>query len=275
MMKNEKVAGIIVNRYKKAKHKASMTILGFVIFIILGYTIFFTSNIWYPESGDLVKPSEYNVIRNWNDREVTLLSWEYSKYQKEMELLLTIKNQSFDGINEYDVTAVERNKGALDTSIFLQEKDLYVVRISNVPEGWSQVSFRLCMDGADPLKLYTNKNAVTMTDDIQDLTYYGYMTERQEVLIAGYEDKISEWNTAIAEEQKTIDNCNADINEWTAAEEYQTDYEKAETEQLIAKAKSQISMSETNIKNYQDNIAEYEERIKNAQAQINQYKQGE
>ena len=49
----------------------------------------------------------------------------------------------------------------------------------------------------------------------------------------------------------------------------------SQKKKLIAKAKSQISMSETNIKNYQDNIAEYEERIKNAQAQINQYKQGE
>lgn len=61
----EKTAAIIFNKYKKAKHRTSMILTGFIIFIVCGYALFFTSKVWYPDNNDLIKPSKMNVARQW------------------------------------------------------------------------------------------------------------------------------------------------------------------------------------------------------------------
>lgn len=98
-----------------------MILTGFIAFIVLGYALFFTSKVWYPEDSDLIRASQMNVARQWDSRQVTLIDWEYSKTQSEMEILLTIKNMSFDGINTYDITALDR-KMAILRLLFIYRK---------------------------------------------------------------------------------------------------------------------------------------------------------
>lgn len=248
-----------------------MILTGFIIFIVCGYALFFTSKVWYPDNNDLIKPSKMNVARQWDSRQVTLISWEYCKPQSEMEIVLTIKNMSFDGINTYDLTALDRKKGYLTTSLYLQEKDLYVIRIQDIPDDWSEISLQIRKEDANALKLYTNKRVVDTTDKIEDLTYAQYMIEQQNGIIEGYEQMIEALNKQIEEEQQTIENCKSEIEELKESEKYQTAQEQKNTEQLIAKANSQIGTSNSNIDNYKDQIEEYKERIKNARLQIEQY----
>lgn len=271
-MKKEKAATIVFNKYKKARHRTSMILTGFIAFIVLGYALFFTSKVWYPEDSDLIRASQMNVARQWDSRQVTLIDWEYSKTQSEMEILLTIKNMSFDGINTYDITALDRKNGYLETSLYLQEKDLYVIRITDVPDDWSEISLQLRKEDTNALRFYTNKRDVETTDKIEDLTYAQYMIEQQNGIIEGYQQMIDAWNEQIQEEKQTIENCKAEIKELKESEKYQTDQEQRNTEQLIAKANTQINTSNSNISNYESQIEEYKERIKNARLQIEEYK---
>ena len=176
-----------------------------------------------------------------------------------------------NGYTYFAISYNHRKKGYLTTSLYLQEKDLYVIRIQDIPDDWSEISLQIRKEDANALKLYTNKRAVDTTDKIEDLTYAQYMIEQQNGIIEGYEQMIEALNKQIEEEQQTIENCKSEIEELKESEKYQTAQEQKNTEQLIAKANSQIGTSNSNIDNYKDQIEEYKERIKNARLQIEQY----
>lgn len=258
----------------KEKHRYNTVLTLYIILIIAGYGIFLTSKLWLWDSSELVNPSKLNNTWSWEDREVTLLEWDYAKDQKMMEVQINVKNLSVDGINQYTFSALDRDKGYFPTEVVINENGFIVVRITGIDEKWSQISLRMNLDGKEdvtPLKMYTNKEAVAMVDNIEDLTFDGYMIEKLNNIIALYNEEISSLNIMIEEQQNVITNCNANIAALEAEKEYQTDQEQSETLQLISKIQGEIQTAENNIGNYQAEIEEYQKRIENAKLQINNY----
>lgn len=76
-----------------------------------------------------------------------------------MELQFTIDNQSYDGVNTYKFKALDRNKGYLKTDTVIEQDDLFVVRINEVPTSWTQIAFWITMpdNTNDTCKFITNE----------------------------------------------------------------------------------------------------------------------
>lgn len=93
-----------------------------------------------------------------------------------------------------------------------------MIRITDVPDDWSEISLQLRKEDTNALRFYTNKRDVETTDKIEDLTYAQYMIEQQNGIIEGYQQMIDAWNEQIQEEKQTIENCKAEIEELKESE---------------------------------------------------------
>lgn len=245
----------------KARYNCYMYLL--LSFFIVGYGFFFSTKLWYEDKKDVIAATKMDVVKNWQKREVQLISWKYSKNENIMEIQLAIKNNSYDGINDYKFTALEKNKGFLTTNVILQEEDLMVVQITNLPRKWSQISLRINTkeEGETPCKFYTNRFDVETVDKIPNLTGNEYMIARLDSLITSYNDKIEKLQKDIKAQERIISNCNEDIQKYKEDEEFQTEQEIQDTERLIADAQSKMSSANEQINSDNADIAEYQERI--------------
>lgn len=194
---------------KQQKGKYNKHILTILLVVILGHALFFTSNVWFGNKGELLPATKINSVKSWNDRKVQLLSWKYSEKQRMMELQFTIDNQSYDGVNTYKFKALDRNKGYLKTDTVIEQDDLFVVRINEVPTSWTQIAFWITMpdNTNDTCKFITNEKAVDAVSKIEDKDYNGYMIERIDNQIAFYQGKIDALNDDINSQNVLIENC--------------------------------------------------------------------
>ena len=98
----------IKNRKKamKIKNHKNKKLLLFIIIFIGGYFFFFTSNLWYPDDSNSVKATAIFSPKNWNSRDITLLSWDYSESQQMMEVKIEINNTALDGTDQYLYTCL-------------------------------------------------------------------------------------------------------------------------------------------------------------------------
>lgn len=245
----------------KARYNRYMFIL--ISFFIVGYGFFFSTKFWYQDMKDVVPATKIGTIKNWEKREVQLVSWKYSDKQKTMEIQLAITNKSYDGIDDYKITALEKNKGFLNTKVVLKEEDFWVVQITNIPKGWSEVSLRIdkTVEDGNTCKFYANKFKVENVEDLPNLTANEYMIARLDSLIDSYNDKIEKLEKDIKAQEKIIANCNEDIQKYKDDEEFQTDQEIQETEKMISDAQNNIATANTQIQSDNENIQEYQKRI--------------
>lgn len=258
---------------KKKRARYNKRMYGIILFLILGYTFFFSTKIWYVDKSDLMTATEINTICSWEGREIQLISWDYSETQNEMQIQLSINNKSYDDINTYKVKAIESESGNLDTKIIIAREDLYVVNIMNVPRKWQQILLKFSFEDGDSFcKFATNKFDVATVDTIENHTYEEYMIARFESLVDYYEEKIQAFKKDIVKQNTIIENCNADIEKYKAQEEFQTELEQKDTEKLIATANTKISSAQSKITEDNSNIQEYSERIELAKKQMDLYK---
>ena len=57
---------------KQQKGKYNKHILTILLVVILGHALFFTSNVWFGNKGELLPATKINSVKSWNDRKVQL-----------------------------------------------------------------------------------------------------------------------------------------------------------------------------------------------------------
>lgn len=162
-----------------------------------------------------------------------------------MEIDLDVANKSYDGINKYKFSAMDLKENKLKCDVMIEEEDWIVLRISDIPKRWSDVSLRMEMpDGTgDRLKLYTNVVDVERVTELKSMDKNGYKTQKFNIEISNMQKEvesdnkqIDKLNNEIAEVQKEIERINKE-------KIYQTDKEKTESDSLIAEAIRQLHQS--------------------------------
>lgn len=257
-------------RVKKNKN----LFLGIFIFLFCGgYFLFFTSKTWLQTDSDLIRATALHKIQTFQERDITVGRWDYSEKQHMMEIELDILNRSVDGIDTYKYNAIERTKGNLKVETVVNKPDFVILRIYEVPVKWREVSVHIQFDdNSEMLKIYTNKNAVTRIDKINDMTETEYRIAKVEGTISQYDTEISSLQKEQKEIQEKIDQLNINIKQLTDSKEYQTEKEQAETDQLISQSKTEIESAEKDLGDNNAEIEEYRERIEKANLQIQDLK---
>ena len=156
----------------KRKPKYLLFIL-FFFFFIGGYLFFFTSMYWMPDNGTAKRLTKLHEVIEWNQRDLSLLRWEYSEEQQLMEVELEIINKEFDPDNEYEFSAIESSGQRMKVEVVLKEPDWIILQIKDIPKRFREISLHMEMEHDENkgvVRLYTNRNDVKRVSDIHEKT---------------------------------------------------------------------------------------------------------
>lgn len=249
--------------------------------ILLIYIFFFTSKLTVPQpitkaDNVTIPGTEEEFAQN---RSVTLLSAEYSKDQEMLEMVLNLKNENYDNVNDYyyALTAVNENSADIEIKEVIKEDLLAVIRLQGVKKNYREIEFMIApklgpineisddMTASIILNKY-NVTTVSKIDTAKTKTEYLQerligMTQQLESKLDKQEYKLEQLETKKAALQKEIEDSEKEEKYMTAAEAKSTALRNAEnqelildTEDLIQKQKEKITKTKAEIEDAQSKI---------------------
>lgn len=259
-------------RRKKLKRRNKRYFQRIMIALIAFYSIFFTSNIWLRSDYSNIDITPIGNVVTGNNREVTLISWNYCSDNKKMEILLGISNTSYDGNDTYTWTAEDRATGSLTVNPIIQTRNFVVLQLVNLPSRISVISLR--MDNPDikefeTLRIYGDpKRNITSVSSIQEKTENEYHVQQLQSEINIVTQNIENLQEEINTNQEKIQNLNYAIKEAENDLQYQTTSEIESTNQKISSLRSQKKGLADIIDNNKSKIQELQQKIENLNQEI-------
>lgn len=262
---------LIKNFAEQLKRKKNWKIQTFLLVVIFGYLMFFTSKAWFPAGDDYVEATAYYTSVIYADYEIYLTQWVYSEEDASMQIIIEKENRGIVD-RKFNYTAVEKTKGNLEVVPMLDESGYVVLRINHLPTKWREISLRIKTEEEEnPVKFYTNISDVKRVESIPEQTQTAYQTDR---LTAQIEyDQVQ-----INEKSARIDNLKEEIKEMTARitelkeDTYLSEKEAEKALDTINRAKTAIKTNQDNIEDLESEIKELEQRTENIQKQIRELK---
>lgn len=266
--------------YKNYKLKKKINpILSFaVIAVAIFYIVAISSGMWFPRKSGEYEIAKYNTKYEVNDlkRSFYLIDWEYSKEQKMMEIQFKVINKSFDGIENYSWSAVERFKGKLPIKPVYEDENILVVQIKDIPNKWSTISVRIALTGKNPeteffLKFYGDSTNIKTVEHIPQRSQNDYYIKDTQNDIKTYEASILENNKNIKILEKEIKEINKSSSELIADMEFLTEKEAEEVQSEVERFNSLIQSDLQGIEEYKKENEEYNQRIEKLKEKLKTY----
>lgn len=257
-------------RKREAIGKTHNRILyGFIFVFFIGYIIFFTSSIWLPKPYEGVEVTPIGAEVTFSDRTVTIDSCRYSQKQKEMEIIVHVDNDSLDGINTYKWQVAAPGK-QLKTEAVINDKDIVVLIVKNIPRRWTELSISANLEKEDydkksqfePIKVYVNDKSVDSISNIKKHSKKEYIEIAATSKINSYKKEIAKIEKDENELKAMIDTANKTIAEKTEKMEYQTESEKMGTGDDIANLQAEKESIKTQLEETHKELEDYKQKIK-------------
>lgn len=253
------------------RNRKNIFMIVFMAIFVIGYMFFFSSNLYMHDSTKYYSPMQTSSVLY--GRTFTLLEWHYAAEQNQMEVLLSVQDMSYEGEKAYVVEAKDKNKGLLDAQIYLQDSDLIVVRINNIPHSFTDIYLQFMIDDSEKdsyIRFYTNAELVETVEKIEDKPLYQYEIEQILVNNQLYQDEIDAYEIQKNEMTEKIANANQIIEDLSQSVTYKTDEEITEIQNDISKVMSDISSMQTQLKSIEDSINEKNLQIQNGNYRIHE-----
>lgn len=267
----------INNMQRSIKHNKNSTFVLFIAFFISGYSLFFTSQSWFPSLGALKEYTPIDSTLTLDNREFTLKNWTWSESQKLMEIEIDVKNNNFDGVDQYLFSCRDQKYRSLAVEPVIKNKNLLVYHIS-VPEEFKALSFRLKIDKGinDPygsmIRFYANPNSLEKVDTIESLTANGYYANRLQRSITKYQQELSLYQNNIAELNDKIGSAKEEINNLTNTISLLNADEAQETRNRISQIEDNISDFTREISAIEEKVFNIQDKIQEANEKLEKYK---
>lgn len=242
---------------------------GIIISFIVGYAFFLTSNFTIPYMNSNYYSEMYSV-QTIGNKNFELMSWEYSPVKRLMEVIVKIEDYSYKE-EQLKIEVKDRLEGKIPSKIIVQNRDLIVVQIEDIPKKFTDISLQISVvsgNNENGVKFYTNATRVKRVDDIQVHKTYEYYIKTLDIQISEYETDIKNNQNSVAALKHDISRANDLISDLSANQTYKTESEKNEVENQINNIKTEINSMENQIVDIEANIKERELQIDNIKAQI-------
>lgn len=258
-------------KYEFKKKKGNLKFYLILFLIAGGYLFFFSSLTWMPAGTNSEMLTPLGEEQEWAERTIEIVRWDYSESQELMEIEMDIKNNTFDGVNCYTYSAIDRAGDTLTVQKIIEEPDWVVVQIKGVTSSFGEVSFRIDIPEKkeiDTLRLYTNKNSVRGVNKLEIKDRNGYRKGRFELQIAEYKKEIQQkekqMNTIVSQNEQ----MQLEIERLQNESQYQTEEQKEETNARITEITGKMTSNQEETENLQKDIEECRKRIALAEKQI-------
>ncbi len=267
MQMNEKISDEILRKEnRRLKKRTGRILYGFLFLTFTCYSVFFTSTLWLPADYENIRVTEIGESITANSRKITLISWTYAEPLAIQEVVVEIQNASSDGIEDYNWTALDRNKGFFPVKVIAEEDDYAVLHIENVADGWTEISLRMDAEKAlqsefQTVRLYTSNRDIERIATIQPKTDRQYRIQIADEKIKMYEEALKEvsdeedrLNMLMLQAEKRMEILDEQLS-------YQTGDEKSETEKQILQLQSEKDTAAARKESLLKERAEIEEKI--------------
>lgn len=198
-------------RRKKLKRRNKRYFQRIMIALIAFYSIFFTSNIWLRSDYSNIDITPIGNVVTGNNREVTLISWNYCSDDKWRSFLVSQIHLMTEMIHIL-WTAEDRATGSLTVNPIIQTRNFVVLQLVNLPSRISVISLR--MDNPDikefeTLRIYGDpKRNITSVSSIQEKTENEYHVQQLQSEINIVTQNIENLQEEINTNQEKIQNLN-------------------------------------------------------------------
>lgn len=262
------------NRVKEAIRRClqethSLPLLIGLSVILIGYTVFFTSKMWFPDMGDLVAATPLYERMVDDNYEIYVSQWSYAKDEQVMQVILEVVSKEVLA-TPFIYGATERTMGKIKVVPVQETYDYVVLRLLNVPAQWREISLRVGRPNTESqVKFYTNIEAIKQVKTIPEKSEQEYEVERLKAQLTydqvQQKEKVQEL-TKLKTENKLLEDGILELETGV----YLSDVEVQRAEETISKAKSQIQLNADNMQSIDKDVKELEQRSANIQVRIAQ-----
>lgn len=255
------------------RNRKNIFMIVFMIIFVGGYILFFTSNLYVKDSTQYY--TEIRTSTELYDRTFTLLAWHYCESQNQMEIMFTVQDMSYDGNKNYLVSAKDRSKGDLNAYVYLQNEELLIVKIDDLPKSYSDIYVQFMIDDDQKdsyIRFYTNSEAVDRVEAITDRQFYEYKIEQIELNNDFYYSEIDDYTAQKTKLEEEVKNANQTVDDLKSSVVYKTNAEITEIQSNIGSVMTDIANMENQIKTLDSEIAEKKSQIQNGLDQIEEIK---
>lgn len=250
MIKKEKL-----KKLYQASKKSRSRAYRLVLFILAGYLFFFTSNLILPQP--ISTPSEIGRELSYAaQRSVTIYNATYDKEQQLFEVVMAMKNETYDNVNEYyffpSVTG-RHSYGSLTAAQIFNDSLITVLRIENL-KPFDELKIVFAPRLSENLEDIPSSTVGTLTFNRENLDY-AKVSERTREDYLGYrfesalETAEEELSNAKAEKERLTSNLAAiekENEELSKDMQYFTAEEKRQAEEKIKankKTKAELALA--------------------------------
>lgn len=242
----------------------------FVVLLFLGYTLFLTSRIWYPQSQDYIQPTAYYEQHQVGVYQMSLTDWKYSPKDHVMQVILEKENREILD-EKLHFGAVERTEGELKVEAVQEEPDYLILRIEGIPEDWKEISLRVgnTENEESMTKFYTNVDQVEETEHLARKDREGYHADRLLAKKRQTEQELEDLRgkiTELLQENEDLKGKEEEIQ----GKNYLTEEERKKGEETLIRAENQIKMNEETLGTLEEETAEKENYIESLNMEIRQ-----
>ncbi len=254
------------------RKKGSLAFYLVLFFFAGGYLLFFSSHVWMPASLSASLQTALGEEVQWAGRTLKVIRWDYCEETERMEVELELRNDTFDGVDQYRFHAAVRGSGKPVVETVIGDPDWIILQIQDVPGSFGELSLRMDLpqeqEGVETLKLYTNVNAVNRVSRLEKKDRTGYQKERALFLIEGYRKEIQEKQDSIKALENQDRKMQEEIGRLQKDTGYQTKEQMQETESRIMEIEGDRKGKAGEREKLQQEIRELEERIQLTEKQV-------
>lgn len=258
---------IKIKKFTDKRKGSNASLKAFCLIFLVGYIFFFSSNMFFPKVYKNIDTVNIGKIIDMDEYILTLDTWDYSKEDREFEIIFSVQNLSLNDKPDYSFT-LRADEKVYITKIKKNISDnLLVLSVKNIPRNFTEGILTINVEDKSTYIGMNDKimNKVKSIENRKDDEYIYYSKKckikglkeyikREEIKVKGYDKKI---NYAVSK----LENLNE-------AKDNQTEKEREITEQNISRLASEIEKEKGKLDESMINIDEAKKRIKNIKKEL-------
>lgn len=239
---------------KSSKEKNNRFAIKFLIIFVLGYTFFFTSNIFmdYEIEKDIVI-NKIGDVKFSNNIEYTLAYVAMSEDEDEMQIILEKDDSLYSGKSQYKFYSHANGRRHLEDMKKKEKAEFVILNAKGLSKKLHQFQVRIKMES----------DLITFNVDKNNMKYVKSFKDEDEVQLRKkvIDLKISSYKNEIEAKKKEIDRCEQDIldnmkkiSKLNKELNYKVEDEKEKLMEKISTLKNNIAISQEDIISKKDEI---------------------
>lgn len=258
---------IKIKKFTDKRKGSNVSLKAFCLIFIVGYVFFFSSNMFFPKVYKNIDTVNIGKIIDMDEYILTLDTWDYSKEDREFEIIFSVQNLSLKENPNY-MFSFRADDKVYVTQIKKNINDEFlIVSIKNIPRNFTEGILTITV-GDKSTYIGMNDKIMNKVDTIKTRKDSDYIYYSKKCKIKGLKEYIKREEIKIKRYDKKINYAVSKLENINEAKDNQTEKERELTDQNISRLASEIEREKGKLDESMINIDEAKKRIENIKKEL-------